>query len=1375
MSEQNPQSLYDKFYFATGCGRPYERDDHWTNFFGEIADEIVATIAPSDALDAGCALGLLVEQLRERGVAAEGIDISEFAIANAPETVKPYVRVGSVAEPFERRYDLIICIEVLEHMPKEDSERAVANFCAHSDDILFSSSPFDYKEVTHFNVNPPEYWASLFARHGFYRDVDFDASFITPWAVRFRRRNEPTARIVRDYERRFWELWKETTDLRTLNLEQRDQLRDLNALYVQAQQNYEDEQRRHYETFQRYEDEQRRHYATLQHYNEASQQNQEFDAQLRDLRQQVAALKQSKALLRQQRDLIRAMAREDLADLRTDPTLSQTQAYAHHLEAEITHRDEYIAWLESLVRAFEQGRLMSLMRRLRRSGTILPPASSPAPALPPPPPSLPEAPPAPVALPSDPASVYARWIAAHEPDAVTLIAQRQQGHHLAYRPLISMVTPVYNPAPEALKAMLASVFMQTYDRWQLCLADASTEPEVRALLQQFASTDPRVRLTTLEQNAGISANSNAALALATGEFVLLLDHDDTLAPEALFQVVQTLNAHPEADIVYYDEDKLSEDATTRHSPWFKPSAWSPDLLLSTNYLMHGVFRRSLVEESGRFNPATDGAQDWDLALRCSERTRAIYHLPRVLYHWRQMPGSASRDANAKPWALVGQERALRDHLARGLGSSAEVVRLNVSDLRVLWPVSDKLVSIIIPNRDRYELLHACLSSIFAATTYPNYEVIIVDNGSVDGRTLAYYEQLKADGRVRVVPLAEAFNWSRANNLGVAEARGDLLLFLNNDTEVRAGDWLHELVGWAERPEVGVVGCKLIRPDGTTQHAGIAIGVEGHGSHLFDGDVTPTYGPFGSSEWYRDLLALTGACMMMRRDVFEAIGGFDERYRVGYSDLTFCLAAHQHGLRVVYTPHASLLHHEGASRGFALPFADILRATLEMLPHILAGDPYFSPHLSPVQRRPAIADPAGEKIIERMALLVSTFHLTKTYDPAQLAAVAEQLLKPRLPAQPVGSSAPRLLVCSHELSFTGAPLILFQLAQHFAAQGYEVTMASVKPGPLGAVVEAAGIPVEVNPLLYDDALVAATLVRDYDLVLVNTILGYRVILAAHVMEVPSAWWIHESRSGYALMESEAAPREALSLADRLIFPAAATAALYRGFTSRQLPTPLPYGVPDLPFEPDRPRDPEEPLMVLVIASMETRKGQDLVVKAFQQLPPALRAQFELYFIGGIHDPHYYRQVRADLAAEPNVYFIGLLNRDQTLTYLRQADIFVLPSRDEVLPVSILEAMACGKAMVVTDVGGVTEAVRHEQEGLVVPPDDPDQLAESLARLISAPELRQRLGRAARVRYEERFTAATFAQAMDALVRDLLPPERALPAGEDADAETQVPQE
>lgn len=1309
MAEQTPQGLYDEFYYATGLGLPYRRDEHWVGFFAKIAEALVAQIGPRSVLDAGCALGLLVEQLRLRGVDAEGVDISEYAIANAPEAARPFVRVGSVAAPFGRRYDLIVCIEVLEHMPPAEAEATVANLCAHSDDVLFSSSPLDFKEATHFNVRPIEHWAELFARHGFVRDVDFDASFLTPWATRFRHSAEPAHRQIRNYERRFWELWKANTDLRELALEQRELAQRLDRQARLAATQYE--------------------------------------------------LLHSVSLL----------DRQSLPNISWEEVDSMRE-YAARLEEELANRDRYIGWLEDLIRTVEGGRMMTAMRRLRRSGTLLPPRPGD-----PPPRSLaatvvarlsaalrgqprrraPAAPPAePPPPPPPPPDPYARWIAASEPTPAELEAQRAEARRLPVRALISLVTPVFNPPPAALEAMLASVTAQTYDRWELCLADGSDWPEIAPILARAAAADPRIRVRPLARNEGISANSNAALDLAGGEFVLLLDHDDTLAPNALFAVAQLIAERPDVDIVYFDEDKLSEDGARRHSPWFKPAGRSPDLMLATNYLMHGAFRRELVEAVGRFDPATDGAQDWDLALRCFERTAKLDHIPQVLYHWRQVPGSAARDANAKPWALAGQERALRGHLDRTGAHGAEVRRLSPSELRVVWPTGGRLVSIIIPTRDRPELIRACLRSILSTTAYPSYEVVLVDGGSTDPRTLALYEELRGEGRVRLVRYEGEFNYSRANNLGAAHARGDLLLFLNNDTEVRAADWLDELAGWAGRPEVGVVGCRLVRPDGTTQHAGIALGVEGHGSHLFDGDMTPAYGPFGSSEWYRDLMAVTGACLMTRRDVFEALGGFDERYRVGYSDITFCVAAHERGLRVVYTPWATLLHHEGASRGFELPAADVVRATVALLPLVAAGDPYFSPNLSPVHRWPTVADPDGEAWHQRMARILAGFQLLRFDDPAHIRAAEMRLRAPQPTRTPLDGRAPRLLLCSHDLSQTGAPLILFQLARQLIARGYEVTIASPADGPLAGPMMAAGVSVQVVLGSYDSAIEAALLVRGYDMVLVNTVLGWRAVLAAYAEGVPCAWWVHESRFGRELMAQEPAARQAFALADELIFPVEATARRYADLPRQGPSARIPYGLLELDPQPGPclPRDGRVP--VVILASIEPRKGQDVVLEALEQIPGRLREQLDLYLVGAVLDWPYYRKLRAHRPAGEMISFAGMLAHGQALSYVAQAEIFLLPSRDEVLPISLLEAMAFGKAILATDVGGVAEAARHGQEALVVPAGDPRALADALATLLGAPDMRARLGAAARARYEERFTGTAFADAMETVFRRLL---------------------
>ncbi|HMX27736.1 MAG TPA: glycosyltransferase, partial [Blastocatellia bacterium] len=432
-----------------------------------------------------------------------------------------------------------------------------------------------------------------------------------------------------------------------------------------------------------------------------------------------------------------------------------------------------------------------------------------------------------------PAYTYEQWIEDQRPTAAELEQQRQTSAGFAYRPLISILTPLYNTPERVLREAIESVLNQTYDNLELCLADgASQNPEVREIVREYAARDSRIKFKFLSSNLGISGNSNAALSLAGGDFIAIFDHDDLLAPNALFEVVAKLNEAPDCDMVYFDEDKISEDGKQRHSPWFKPGAWSPEGLLNSNFLMHSIFRRSLVEEVGGFNPDTDGAQDWDLAFRCTERSQRLAHVPKVLYHWRQMPTSASHSIDAKPWAFQSQIRCVGDHLERLGIKGARVEFARVGELRVLLPNTGAKVSIIIPTKDKLEMLKPCVDSILYETDYADYEVLVVDTGSKNPETWKYYESLGGESRVRILQYSERFNFSAVNNYAARFATGELLLFLNNDTQALSRDWLTELAGWAQYPGIGVVGCKLTRPDNTIQHGGVIMGLGGHCSHLF---------------------------------------------------------------------------------------------------------------------------------------------------------------------------------------------------------------------------------------------------------------------------------------------------------------------------------------------------------------------------------------------------------------------------------------------------------------------------------------------------------------------------------------------------------------
>jgi GT2 family glycosyltransferase len=561
---------------------------------------------------------------------------------------------------------------------------------------------------------------------------------------------------------------------------------------------------------------------------------------------------------------------------------------------------------------------------------------------------------------------YRAWIAANEPGETELRSQRSFAHAFPYQPLISFITPVYNPSPGVLRDTLESVLAQTYSNWEMCIVDGGSRDDISQTLAEFAGRDACIRVQRLARNLGISGNTNEARKMARGEFIALLDHDDIIAPNMLFEVVAVLNRKPRTDICYFDDDLLSDDGRTRHSPFFKPG-WSPDMLLSANYLTHAVIRREFADEVGPFDSACDGAQDWDFMFRCTARTDRIERIPKVLYHWRQIAGSCAGSLEQKPYAAQAQVRAIQKHLA-GVGISGVTIgRVETGMLRTTWPTQQKKVSIIIPTKDKVRFLRRCLKSIFKLTTYSNYEILIVDTGSTEKKTLAYYDKLRGDSRIRFIKYTGKFNYSKANNLAARQADGDFLLFLNNDTEALVPDWLEEMVRWAERPGVGVVGARLLYAGGTIQHAGVVLGLRGPAGHIFLGAEPYHHGMFGSAEWYRNYLAVTGACAMMPRSVFEQIGGFAERYELAFSDIELCLRAREKGYRIVCTPFALLRHYEGKTRHDTTPPADQLAASLEFRAQIQAGDPYFNPNLSCASYIPCTTDKDEMSAVEQLDL------------------------------------------------------------------------------------------------------------------------------------------------------------------------------------------------------------------------------------------------------------------------------------------------------------------------------------------------------------------------------------------------------------------------
>ncbi len=513
---------------------------------------------------------------------------------------------------------------------------------------------------------------------------------------------------------------------------------------------------------------------------------------------------------------------------------------------------------------------------------------------------------------------YTHWVSRYDtltPKARAIIARRVIGMQVV--PLISVLMPVYNPSPTWLRAAIESVRSQLYPHWELCIADdASPSAEVRSILKEYSGGDERIKVVFRRENGHISAASNSALELATGPWLALMDHDDLLAEHALFWVAACIASHPDARLIYSDEDKIDERGQ-RFSPYFK-SDWNLDLFRSQNMFSHlGVLATDLVRAVGGFRIGLEGSQDWDLVLRCIERIEPsqIQHVPRVLYHWRVHAASTARSMKAKPYAALAGETALSEHFERiGVRASAEHVGLGY---RVRYELPDvlPLVSLIIPTRNAVELVRQCVTSILEKTTYPRYEIIIVDNGSDDRAALDYFKELTQKPNIRVMRDERAFNYAALNNAAVAVAHGELVALVNNDIEVMTPEWLSEMVSFAVQPDVGAVGARLWYPDMTLQHGGVVLGLGGLAAHAHKHLVAGLNGYAGRAVLIQSFSAVTAACLVIRKAVYQQVGGLDEvNLQVAFNDVDFCLKVRELGYRNVWTPYAELLHHESATRG-----------------------------------------------------------------------------------------------------------------------------------------------------------------------------------------------------------------------------------------------------------------------------------------------------------------------------------------------------------------------------------------------------------------------------------------------------------------------------
>lgn len=567
---------------------------------------------------------------------------------------------------------------------------------------------------------------------------------------------------------------------------------------------------------------------------------------------------------------------------------------------------------------------------------------------------------------------YGEWYELTKPTLEELEEQRKKAWD--FMPKISIVIPVYKTPEKYLKEMLDSILNQTYDNFEVCIADGSPKGEsVERILKAYAKKDSRIRYIILGENKGIAGNTNAALEMATGDFVALADHDDTLPEHALYEVVSAICDNPGIDVIYSDEDKLDMDGGSLFDPHFKPD-FNIDLLTSVNYICHlFVVRKDLLDQVGGFRQEYDGAQDYDFIFRCTEKAEKIHHIPKVLYHWRCHQDSTASNPQSKLYAFEAGARAIMAHYER-TGIQAEKVEKGV-DYGVYHTTfqiqGEPLVSVIIPNKDHHQDLDLCMRSIIDRATYKNLEFIVIENNSTNQETFDYYEKIQKEfDFVHVVKWEREFNYSAINNFGVQFAKGEYLLFLNNDTEIIEPDCIQEMLGYCQREDVGIVGARLLYQDDTIQHAGVVIGFGGIAGHTFIGLHKAENSYFHRAMCAQDYSAVTAACLMSKRSVFDTVGGFSEDLAIAFNDIDYCMKVRALGKLVVYNPYAVLYHYESKSRGLEDTPEKVARFNREIAtfskkwPEILEkGDPYYNPNLTLRKSNFALRDLLKEKIGE----------------------------------------------------------------------------------------------------------------------------------------------------------------------------------------------------------------------------------------------------------------------------------------------------------------------------------------------------------------------------------------------------------------------------
>lgn len=975
--------IYNAEYYKeydVGCGKVDYSDSEYTKgFLTQIAQKIADDLHPRTVLDAGCAMGHLVAALRDLGVEAYGVDISKYAISKVREDIRPFCKVGSLTEPLPSglpdRYDLVVTVEVLEHLYEDEGRQAIRNICKLTDEVLFTSTPDDFTEPTHVNVQQREYWCRVFFENGFVDDLNYRPRYLTSHALLFRR-SANMGRQIEDYERniRISECvhQQETAHWSKAVEDKERHIQNITAQHAAENAAWVGKQNEWLQEKQRLEASAASEMERLQQALRSKETECETQAKEADgLRTELTCCKEQYRVSAEQCETLET----ELAQYKDQYHASADRCGT--LEAELAHYKEHyhaaigqrealkiqlaevqnaysaisnaFFWkitkpfrvcLDALKRIFGKMAFFRLMgkgiRCLHENGWSY-----------------------------TWHKVKNKLKHRQEYTALTntplfteeeLEAQRTEVFPRSIK--FSVVVPLYNTPEKFLHEMIRSVIDQTYADWELCMADGSDEAHgnVERICRQYMRKDLRIKYQRLEENLGISGNTNACLEMATGDYIGLFDHDDLLHPAALHEVMRAI-CEQDADFIYTDENTFHEKPEDAFCPHFKPD-YAPDTLRSYNYICHfTVFSSELLDEVGNFRREFDGSQDYDMVLRLTEKASKIVHIPEILYFWRAHSGSTAGDISAKPYTMDAARRALGEHLDR-VGLVGEVEDSSIpSTYRIKYTISGcPKVSIVIPNMDHADTLRTCISSILEKTTYENFEIVIIENNSRKEETFAYYDELKTDPRIQIVTWEGKFNYSAINNFGVREAAtGEYILLLNNDIEVITPDWLQEMLMFAQRPDVGAVGAMLYYPDDTIQHAGVILGLGGVAGHAHKYFPRGDFGYMSRATIAQDLSVVTAACVMLPRTVWDEVGGLDETFEVAFNDVDLCMRIRKAGYLIVWTPYAELYHYESKSRGAEdTPEkkkrfeGEVRRFQARWKSELAAGDPYYNPNLTLVR-------------------------------------------------------------------------------------------------------------------------------------------------------------------------------------------------------------------------------------------------------------------------------------------------------------------------------------------------------------------------------------------------------------------------------------------